>query len=226
MQCKSLRHKPQISIWGFFLIFSLGCAHSVDNDGGTSSSSNIPFDPNSIFQDIRLATYDYAISEGYTVSFNKHPKFPNDGHISINSSQNFPSTLEDSVSFHIQNILEAFSKSEEQLELCITIAKENSAYFPVVYCHALYTSSPLFGQEKINIKAESYLHNKVATSLVDYNRNSLEWQYLLSFLDKKLSPKDIRELNLLYRFDESQNKFLKRRFINIQSIDKNSTLVD
>ena len=226
MQCKSLRHKPQISIWGFFLIFSLGCAHSVDNDGGTSSSSNIPFDPNSIFQDIRLASYDYAISEGYTVSFNKHPKFPNDGHISINSSQNFPSTLEDSVSFHIQNILEAFSKSEEQLELCITIAKDNSAYFPVVYCHALYTSSPLFGQEKINIKAESYLHNKVATSLVDYNRNSLEWQYLLSFLDKKLSPKDIRELNLLYRFDKSQNKFLKRRFINIQSIDKYSTLVD
>ncbi len=226
MQCKSIRHKPQILIWGFFLIFFLGCTHSVEHEGETSSSPNTPNDPNSIFQDIRLATYDYAISEGYTLSFNKHPKFPKDGHISINSSQNFPSTLEDSVSFHIQNILEAFSKSEEQLELCIRLAKENSAYFPVVYCHALYASSPLFGQEKINIKAESYLQNKVATSLVDYNRNSLEWQYLLSFLDKKISPKDISELNLLYRFDESQNKFLKRRFINIQSIDKNSTLVD
>ena len=226
MQCKSIRHKPQILIWGFFLIFFLGCTHSVEHEGETSSSPNTLNDPNSIFQDIRLATYDYAISEGYTLSFNKHPKFPKDGHISINSSQNFPSTLEDSVSFHIQNILEAFSKSEEQLELCIRLAKENSAYFPVVYCHALYASSPLFGQEKINIKAESYLQNKVATSLVDYNRNSLEWQYLLSFLDKKISPEDISELNLLYRFDESQNKFLKRRFINIQSIDKNSTLVD
>ena len=226
MQCKSIRHKPQILIWGFFLIFFLACTHSVEHEEETSSTSDSPIHPNSIFQDIRLATYDYAISEGYTLSFNKHPKFPKDGHISINSLQNFPSTLEDSVSFHIQNILEAFSKSEEQLELCITLANENSAYFPVVYCHALYASSPLFGQEKINIKAESYLQNKVATSLVDYNRNSLEWQYLLSFLNKKLSPEDISELNLLYRFDESQNKFLRQRFINIQSIDKNSTLVD
>ena len=80
--------------------------------------------------------------------------------------------------------------------------------------------------DSMGIKAESYLQNKVATSLVDYNRNSLEWQYLLSFLDKKISPEDISELNLLYRFDESQNKFLRQRFINIQSIDKNSTLVD
>jgi len=100
VQCKSIRHKPQILIWGFFLFFILACTHSVEHEEETSSSSS-PIDPNSIFQDIRLATYDYAISAGYTISFNKHPKFPNDGHISINSSQNFPSTLEDSVSFHI-----------------------------------------------------------------------------------------------------------------------------
>ena len=226
MLCKSITIKPQNLFWGLFLIFTLGCTHSSEHEGKTSSAFKTPDEPNPIYNDIRLSTYDFAISKGYTVSFNKHTKFPNDGHISINSSQNFPSNLEDSVSFHIQNILEAFSKSEEQLELCLTLAKEYHTYFPEAYCHALYAPSPLFEQKKHNSIAHTYLQNKVATSLVDFNRNSLEWQYLLSFLDEKLSLEDIGELNILFRFDESQNIFLRRRFINIQSIDKNSTIVD
>ncbi len=221
MQCKSITIKPQILVWGFFLIFTLGCTHSSEHEGKKSSASNTPNEPHSIYQDIRLSTYDYAISKGYTVSFNQHPKFPNDRHLSIISPQNFPSSLHDSISFHIQHILEAFSKLEERLELCLILAKENSLYFPETYCHALYDSSPLFEQDKYNYLVENYLQNKAATTLVDFNRNSLEWQYLLSYLDKKLTSEDIRELNILFRFDESQNKFLRQRFINIQSIDKN-----
>ncbi len=221
MLCKSITKKPQILIWGFFLIFIPSCTHSVDHKGETSSVSNTPIDSNFIYQNIRLATFDYAISKGYTVSFNQHSKFPSNGHLSIISTQNFPSSLKDSVSFHIQNILEVFYRPEERLELCLNLAKENSSYFPIVYCHALYTTSPLFEQEKYNRIAENYLQNKAATSLIDFNRNSLEWQYLLSFLDKKLASEDIRELNMLYRFEESQNKFLRQRFINLQSIDGN-----
>ncbi|MDG1296278.1 MAG: hypothetical protein P8P48_04005, partial [Saprospiraceae bacterium] len=215
--------KPQFFYWGFLflsLILCYSCKKDLHPSPNQATSTTKTNDKEAI-QKIKDLAVNQALEDALIISWEDRQhktNLSNDDLIIVKTSCKDNQSKKDNMHCVLLSTLFAYPNDKGQLKLCLTLASHpESLTIDSSFCMAIFTNPPVYNNEYLNQKADSFLLTNDPMAMASFMWNSLEWIYFLSYLKDRVNSDHTETLNNYFRFSDTDDPYIFRYYANLRS---------